>query len=102
MHIEDLLEQIYLKTHYKIFKKGKMIGTFHIGEGLEADLGIIDFSVYNIKTNKYNDDNDVSVTHKELNNSFEDMLNPTQQECTMFELTYGYPWLIKPNEEFDK
>jgi len=46
------------------------------------------------------DDEDYQqILFTEIINCFEDYIFPTQEEYVMWELMYGFPWIVKPQED---
>lgn len=61
---------------------------------------IIFGSVSELTLRKYDERGDITqeflLSAKDLENLFVDCLNPTPEECTLFELEYGFKWLFDP------
>lgn len=93
--------QIMVRTNYKIKSTSTYFDIIKNKNETWATMYRIDdyilSSTNGIVMVIYGDrDECIKIRLNELTNLFEDYLNPSLEECTMWYLEYGFEWLIKP------
>ena len=90
--LRDVYEKIYGK-----YPRNEAVFSFKCGDwditfGCISELTLRKYDEWNNRIQEF------QLSAKDLENLFVDCLNPTPEECTLFELEYGFKWLFDPTQ----